>query len=86
MSTSSTRTCWPVSRYAAPVSLCAAARLHCTRALSLGALDSRLQTAMMSNEQYADQRKVELDGGHGACSVDGARGAVWESNYVFPLH
>ena len=27
------------------------ARLHCTRALSLGALDSRSQSAMMSSEQ-----------------------------------
>ena len=30
----------------------------CTRALSLGALDSRLQPAMMSREQFAAQRKV----------------------------
>ena len=37
---------------------CVPARLHCTRALSLGALDSRLQPAMMSNEQYAAQRNV----------------------------
>ena len=35
----------------------------CTRALSLGAFDSRLQPAMMSREQYAAQRFAAVSKG-----------------------